>query len=69
MLANCRSPEINSGDELLTYEDEELDNFDDLDEFDDDDFEDDLIVGDDFNGNGDYEDFIDDEEAEEEYTH
>ena len=67
MLANSRSPELNSGDALLTYEDEELDDFDDLDEFDDEEYEEELYVGDDFNGNGDFEEAYDEDEGE--YTH
>ena len=53
---------------LFFYEDEPLDDFDDLDEFDDDEFDDDFYDGEEFNGNGDYDDFGEDEE-EEEYTH
>lgn len=71
MLANNHSPENIAGNSLFMYEDEELDDLDDLGDFDDEDFEDDLYGGDDFNGNGDYDDFLDDEEEEEDddYTH
>ena len=69
MLANSRSPELEPDNLILTYEDEELDDFDDLDDFDENDFEDDIYVGDEFNGNGDFEDFLDEEEADTEYTH